>query len=105
MGLLPGEVTHVIPDTLFAEFRKLSKEDRIEFLRKARQINEALGTTGLRVGQRVRFEDRGVEIQGIFVRMKQRYAVVETTQGKHGADLGRTVSWNVQPAALVPVEG
>lgn len=94
----------MIPDVLFAEFRKLSKEDRNEFLRKARLINDQLGFQGIMVGKRVKFthsKTRAV-ISGVLVRFKTKYAVVESKQDKYGLPHMTSFSWNVPPSMLVP---
>lgn len=60
----------------------------------------------LRAGAKVCFTNSktGAIIQGVFVRMKQKYAEVHSQQNKHGLDSMITVRWSVPPEMLRMVQ-
>jgi len=87
-------------------FKHLSRNERNEFMERARSINQSLGLAGLRSGMKVQFKDTrsGTMIVGTLVRMKRINAVVETNQGKYGLPGTRIVKWSVPPSMLTAAE-
>lgn len=90
-------------EELLAEFRKLTKEQRLDFLNRARNMNEMLGLTGLRLGVKVHFvhSKTGATISGEFLRMKQKYAEIKSDQDKFGRKMAVPMTWNVPPHVLI----
>lgn len=82
-------------------FTKMSINDQQRFIDSAKNLVR-MQNTSLRAGARVCFKHTktGAMIDGVFVRMRQKYAEVETTKDKYGIDMGRVVKWTVPPEML-----
>lgn len=87
-------------DEIWNEFKNLSPEQRGKFLDAARNLQK-FNNSYLRAGTKVSFTTRhGVRITGIYVRMKQKYAEVESNFDRYGRDVGQIVRWSVTPESL-----
>jgi len=87
---------------LYAGFQTLTSVEQGRFIDEAKRAMKWTMMNNLRTGAKVQFTNSksGVVISGIFIRMKQKYAEVESTQGKGGFDVGQKVRWSVPPDML-----
>lgn len=90
-------------EELVGEFRKLTPEDRAIFMVRAKRVQDNAGAS-LRPGAPVRFKTRhGYEVEGVFVRMKQKYAEVHSNFDAWGRRGTNVLTWTVPPAGLIPI--
>ena len=91
-------------DEVFDGFKTLNAQDRQRLIDAAKQFNK-VSNWNLRAGAAVQFKvsKTGAYINGIFVRMKTKYAEVEAQQDKYGRQVGHTVRWSVPPESLMPL--
>ena len=91
-------------DEVLAGFKTLNAQDRQRLIDAAKQFNKTTNYN-LRAGAAVQFKfsRTGAYINGIFVRMKTKYAEVESQQDKYGRNVGHTVRWSVPPENLMPL--
>lgn len=91
-------------EEVFEQFKHLSPADQGRLMDAARQ-HVRWNNANLRAGAQVcfRHSKTGATIEGTFVRMKQKYAEVESLQDKHGLRRERPGIWNVPPEMLRPV--
>ena len=92
-------------DTLLQEFVKLSKEDRLSFVRQALDVNKSMGYSGLRPGIKVQFKARtGHIVEGTVVRVKRVNVEVQAYQNRWGATSITPITWTVAPQLLTVVQ-
>jgi len=91
-------------DEVFEGFKTLNAQDRQRLIDAARQFNK-ISNWDLRAGAKVQFKvsKTGAYINGIFVRMKTKYAEVEAHQDKYGRQTERVMRWSVPPENLMPL--
>jgi hypothetical protein len=91
-------------DEVLAGFKTLNAQDRQRLIDAARQFNK-ISNWNLCAGAKVQFKvtKTGAYINGIFVRMKTKYAEVEANQDKYGRQTERVVRWSVPMESLMPL--
>ena len=95
-------VEKMTKDQLVTGFKMLSSRERREFIDMIQNLQGNMNAN-LPPGTKVKFKNRdGVYIEGLFVRMRQRYAEIKSDQGKHGEP--RPTVWTVSPSMLEVVE-
>jgi hypothetical protein len=86
---------------IYNEFLKLTPAEQGRFVDEARQRVKRTNTN-LLSGAKVSFRSSksGVMIQGTFIRMKHKYAEVESKQDKYGIPTQYALRWSVPPEML-----
>lgn len=87
---------------IWEAYSKLEPNDQARFMDAARQLVK-WNNVNLRAGAKVSFRNSktGAIISGIFIRMKQKYAEVETNLDKNGLPMPYgTARWSVPPEML-----
>jgi hypothetical protein len=92
-------------DEVLAGFKTLNAPDRQRLIDAAKQFNKTTNYFNLRAGAKVQFKvgKTGAYINGVFVRMKTKYAEVEAYQDKYGRQVEHKVRWSVPMESLMPL--
>lgn len=90
---------------VFEGFKALSPADRQRLLESARQFVKSQNRFNLRYGAKVQFKHSrtGVIISGTFIKMKTKYAEINSPLDQHGINVGRNIRWSVSPDLLIPL--